>query len=862
MKLAEIDSSFETNNVKSVSRFRIADTSHMYKMLSDGLYANRLRWVTEMLVNAWDAMRATGNVGEVPVDLQLPSKEDPSFILRDYGPGIPADLMTDIYCTVGASLNQTFTETSGGYGLGCKSPLSYADSFAVTVFDGQNRRDYSIGWDEHRVPVCVLLAETPTEEPSGLKFSIAVKPDDIAAVRREAFQTIQRSRHPYSVAPAVPNLTTAGLLNESGDDIASQLTWPVYTRITDSVYLVDKDPDREGTNTVPRECIFSYPYRSPVRTLSVYLAGYVYTLNCHSLTPAIEEISSELRDPEVLKGVEYLRLCVGSDLELAVCVPFADQGKAPVVLPTANREHLQETPEMRMWLAKELVTAGKCLIDQFVAEINEKKSPLEFWRWVYTSQSFSLSAESSSFEFLRIAVNKSKYSSEADGFCVLGKRLSRSRSSERLVQEIKPLTRLRDAVCPTNHGVGFEVVHITQTKHTLNMAVVKKLVQEPQVVLVDQPSQWRKRIQMVSDSRAPLKVAIRASFSEALTAEQWDAVERWLQAYGFSTVRVSSLPSPPRKSRSTEPKVKLKPQSIPLLSSLFFDDNPSSRWSPMREDRVNSAVRSDEVKVVVVPVTGYDACWGDRLTFSSSCYSTFRDFKAYAEYFEELVGDKKEVLFAGVRPTEYRVWPDLPETCVSVDVYLRDLLDKVQPYYFNYSWRTQVQRLGLRFYANCGREVVAKVKEGLGRSSQKLSRLQQFMDAFCDLSGGLPPQRANAMRALESLIFHVSTRRTSSRVDSRGRHRVGVPEVCQAFVEHREHYTKQHREAIRDIYTKLSRQFPVLCWSSNVWEVPRDAEVLVSYLCHDMRTKKYCGLSPKDVPRPTCIAMPELFEVS
>ena len=110
--------------------FSVSDDPMLMSILSTGLYQNPLKsMIQEAVFNAWDAHKAS-NRTDKPIEIIF--TDDNQLIISDSGYGIHPDDMYEIYCVYGASTKRTDNDQTGGFGLGCKAPFAYTDSFRVT----------------------------------------------------------------------------------------------------------------------------------------------------------------------------------------------------------------------------------------------------------------------------------------------------------------------------------------------------------------------------------------------------------------------------------------------------------------------------------------------------------------------------------------------------------------------------------------------------------------------------------------------------------------------------------------------------------------------------------------------------------
>ncbi len=113
----------------------------MIEMLHSNLYSNpKGSIVRELASNCVDAHTESGQT--LPIEIEYVEKNkltgqfEPSIIFRDYGPGLSPTRFKETYTKYFASTKRDDNKGIGGYGLGCKTPLAYVDSFTVrTIVD-------------------------------------------------------------------------------------------------------------------------------------------------------------------------------------------------------------------------------------------------------------------------------------------------------------------------------------------------------------------------------------------------------------------------------------------------------------------------------------------------------------------------------------------------------------------------------------------------------------------------------------------------------------------------------------------------------------------------------------------------------
>lgn len=220
MKIKNQDSSVNISGAQSSpSRFNIKASGVAFKILSSGLYTNKVRAIIrELSCNAHDAHIAAGK-RDVPFELHLPTVFEPFFTVIDKGTGLAYcprgcvackggtsldsscnicdgtgdyDQVTDIYTTYFESTKNNSNEYTGALGLGSKSPFCYTEIFSVTnTFNGEVRV-YSCFLDAEGLPTTVLQTTTyAPERHNGLEVSFPVKQNDVWEFKNQAAKALE-----------------------------------------------------------------------------------------------------------------------------------------------------------------------------------------------------------------------------------------------------------------------------------------------------------------------------------------------------------------------------------------------------------------------------------------------------------------------------------------------------------------------------------------------------------------------------------------------------------------------------------------------------------------------------------------------
>lgn len=199
MKLSESKPYFESSGDMQEHFFSIKDQGMIFDILRSKMYSNPILAICrEITCNARDAHREVGTP-EVPVHIHLPVGLEPTWSVKDFGPGISPDRMLNIFIQYTASTKRDDNTQTGGFGLGAKTPFSYSDSFAVTTVVDGIKYSYACSIDDTKVGKLLLLDQRPSSDPNYTEISIQVKPTDFNSFHQ---YTEQACRH-WDVKPVI-----------------------------------------------------------------------------------------------------------------------------------------------------------------------------------------------------------------------------------------------------------------------------------------------------------------------------------------------------------------------------------------------------------------------------------------------------------------------------------------------------------------------------------------------------------------------------------------------------------------------------------------------------------------------------------
>ena len=173
-----------TEGAQQVKQTGVGGDAKIVYALLTGMVSDKVVYpVREYATNAWEVSPAGR-----PPEIELPTRFNPQFTIRDFGPGLPHRFMMDRYAKIGESTKDGDDDAVGGWGFGSKAALAYlmrsdgAGSFTVTSRFRGFRRVYIIGVSEQGKIQIQFLGEWPLEPEdrgTGLEISFPVRPDDI-----------------------------------------------------------------------------------------------------------------------------------------------------------------------------------------------------------------------------------------------------------------------------------------------------------------------------------------------------------------------------------------------------------------------------------------------------------------------------------------------------------------------------------------------------------------------------------------------------------------------------------------------------------------------------------------------------------
>lgn len=182
----------------------------MFELVSKSLYSNPIGSVVrEITSNCFDAHIEAGVDDPVVISKTYNAEEGWSIEFKDVGVGLSATRLVKVFMNWFSSTKRHNNEQIGGFGIGSKTPLAYADLFYITsvhaglcydciLHKGESKPELEsmYGWDEveEEVEISEGIFETrvvkyprgePTTERNGTTIKIIMERKDIDTFAKE-----------------------------------------------------------------------------------------------------------------------------------------------------------------------------------------------------------------------------------------------------------------------------------------------------------------------------------------------------------------------------------------------------------------------------------------------------------------------------------------------------------------------------------------------------------------------------------------------------------------------------------------------------------------------------------------------------
>jgi hypothetical protein len=168
-----------------------ADMGLVLEILRSKLYSNPIGAICrEIASNSRDANRESEN--NVPIEIAINhsalSASDMTISFKDFGPGISPERMADVFVNYGSSTKRESDTYTGGFGLGAKTPFSYADNFTIETIVAGIKYTYVAAIEEGRKGKIYCIDSAESTENSGTTIIIPIKEQDRREFEREVYK--------------------------------------------------------------------------------------------------------------------------------------------------------------------------------------------------------------------------------------------------------------------------------------------------------------------------------------------------------------------------------------------------------------------------------------------------------------------------------------------------------------------------------------------------------------------------------------------------------------------------------------------------------------------------------------------------
>lgn len=185
MKLT-VENTEVVSSVKNESQAMMKASGKAFEILSGSLYQHKAAAIIrELSCNAYDSHVCAGKA-DVPFHVILPNVIHPYFEIEDFGVGLDDYETRNVYLTLFESTKTNTNDNIGAFGLGAKTPISYAGTFTIRTRKNGIERLYTCYKGSDGIPLINLLSEAETTESSGVKVTVPVKASDINTFEYDA----------------------------------------------------------------------------------------------------------------------------------------------------------------------------------------------------------------------------------------------------------------------------------------------------------------------------------------------------------------------------------------------------------------------------------------------------------------------------------------------------------------------------------------------------------------------------------------------------------------------------------------------------------------------------------------------------
>ena len=193
MKSAEKQQSFQQSEEFESVGYRVEkeDMAKMLRALRDTTYTDKAGAVLrEYYANVQDAHSMVGKEDQ-PGIVTLPTRTDPTLKIRDFGPGLSPNDITNVYSCFGKSTKENDNKMIGEKGIGAKCGHAYGDNFLILSYQNGTLTTYNSYLDQSDEGRIAKMGVSDTDEPDGIEIHVPVLEEDIPEFLQKAARIYQ-----------------------------------------------------------------------------------------------------------------------------------------------------------------------------------------------------------------------------------------------------------------------------------------------------------------------------------------------------------------------------------------------------------------------------------------------------------------------------------------------------------------------------------------------------------------------------------------------------------------------------------------------------------------------------------------------
>ena len=266
--------------------FRIEASSKAFEILASNLYSDKVSAVIrELSCNAADAHVEAGK-STVPFSVHIPTAQKMQFIVRDYGNGLRADQIEDVFTVFFSSTKLGSKAYTGAFGLGCKSPFAVTNNFFVNSYIDGKKYSYECFRNSENVPSIKFIGENPSTENSGLEIIVPINSNPVEWTSRAVIIYDSFKIRPKTNIPLTYFSNTASYIyGNNWENTERSGTWVCMNNVRYKLDInkIDKSLRNDGAQFRNRGICYIVPPRSievtPSREEVSYTESTVNFLN-------------------------------------------------------------------------------------------------------------------------------------------------------------------------------------------------------------------------------------------------------------------------------------------------------------------------------------------------------------------------------------------------------------------------------------------------------------------------------------------------------------------------------------------------------------------------------------------------------